>query len=143
MSLFDNLLIDKDFVAESLLSLIEEERDRIVYSNVMSEIDCDNRLRGFIIDLYKNASNSKDDLVLELTKLYDCMKSVKLAGDTFGKIEEEPDQPKENDKSVVTADTIINLVVDRLDSIVADLGSSGNHKAAYEVEKTIRNIRRS
>lgn len=150
MGVIDGLLVNKGFIIKSLLSLIEEERDRLVESGLIRKASCDNYLGNFIKKLSEDTTNvNTDEIISKLTNLYDSMQNVKLYGDKF--FEEESkintnstsispvNVPMVSEKTI--AANINTLVIDGLEKIAYSLGSVGNHVLAFEVEKVIKNIK--
>ena len=144
MGFIDGLLVDTDFVFGSLLALIDEERNRIVASGLLRQADCDHVLSTVINKLASEQFMPKDETMAKLVDLYESMKGVKLAGDTFQQQSPVPvtvDVPQtqvivEEDDTVQARQTI-----EQLEKVAYRLGSGGNHKAAYELDKVISQLK--
>lgn len=143
MSFFDGLLNNRDFVYDSLLSLIDEERSRIVEAGLIAPITCDRVLAGFLQKIASEQYMTKDEAISKLTDLYESMRSIRLAGDKFGE-ESAPAAPEvlEVEESVQVKSALEALEsIEQLERVAYKLGSCGNHKAAYEVEKVINQLK--
>lgn len=144
MGYIDGLLANKTFIVESLLSFIEEERHRIVGAGLVKQESCDRYLGSYLKKLASDASN--DEMISKLTALYESMQNVQLQGDRFfaeeAKIETPTTIQAPQEKEAETQTNKIEAFLeDRLEKIAYSLGSAGNHKLAFEVEKTIKNIK--
>lgn len=133
MRTVDGLFVDKDFIIDTFLSSIEEERQRIVSAGLMSQKECDRILHKF---LQKTAATNttKDEMISRLSQLYDSMRAIQLNGD---KIEEEQVHPEinESNKTAKCAE-----MIGELENMVFKFGSSGNHKIAQKIEEIIKMI---
>jgi hypothetical protein len=125
MGFIDGLISDKGFVLETLLSLVDEERTRIVSAGLLKQEDCD-RVLGRFLKAATIQGLTKDEVITKLTSLHESMKGICLAGDSFG----EDVIPTVNTQEVIA----------QLDDLVFKLGSCGKHKAAYELEQVIKSL---
>ena len=149
MSFFDGLLNNRDFVYDSLLSLIDEERNRIVTAGLINAETCDRALATFLQKIADEQYMTKDEAVSKLTDLYDSMHSIKLAGDRLTEDTTAPNatstpapefiEVEETDEQVKQAGALESI--EQLERVAYKLGSCGNHKAAYEVEKVINQLK--
>ena len=142
MGFVDGLFADKHFIVESLISFIDEERQRIVEAGVVKKESCDRYLGGFFKKLADTTNN--DEMISKLTSLYESMQNVKLQGDKFFEEESKTSQPNiiQEEPAQISQNKIADFLEQRLEKIAYSFGSSGNHRMAYEVEKTIQSIKR-
>jgi hypothetical protein len=145
MGFVNGLLANKPFIVESLLSFIDEERQRIVETGLIKQESCDQYLGCFLKKLAEVANN--DEMISKLTQLYESMQNVQLHGDRFFEEEARAEPPvippQVNDQAVKTKINKVEAFLEcQLEKLAYSLGSAGNHRLAYEVEKTIQSIKR-
>lgn len=143
MGLFDN----KQFVLDSFIELIKEEKQRIIQQKLASK-DQVNELVG---DVLQTLSKDPDLFLKELSDLHLSLKNIKLTGDlktaeivACGCSGEGECCKKESTASVECAcPTLTKIsaeVNNTLEQVSYELGSKGDHENARLVEKTANKI---
>jgi hypothetical protein len=129
MGIASNLMADKDFIVSTLLSMVEEERHRIVSGGLMKAADCDLSVNGYLQKVSISRNITKDQIIDHLTTLHESMKQVKFTGDKIAELRSTAELGKVSD------------IVDQLDDLAFKLGSTGHHKLAFDLETIIKNIK--
>ena len=166
MDLKNELLTNKDFISKTLKSLIEQEFARIVNAGLVSKDECFNFLdkvaakdndQNPLLRIYSAFSNIKlagdkleEDKFYDLTSIMGKLKTEKpekececVPGECVGSdcpCEENCDckNPK---RLLVVLKKMESLIGAELEKIAYRVGRTGDHKTAYKIEKTLREIR--
>jgi hypothetical protein len=146
MAFVNGLLANKPFIVESLLSFVDEERQRIVGAGLVNRESCDRYLGGVLKKLAE--IDSDDGMISKLTQLYESMQNVRLQGDRF--FEEEAKSEPPVVQPTIVQDKAAQIQVGKveafleceLEKVAYSLGCAGNHRLAFEVEKVIQSIKR-
>ncbi len=133
---------DDGLLFKSIASLISDEASRIVSLGLACHADMKNWLDHSIGDLNQH---DRDTALGELAETHKTLSAIWLPGDfekiaiveEEEKIEEVPEKTSET-KTIV--DNNMSIIRSGLTGIAYKLGSSGNHKAAYLIERALFDI---
>jgi hypothetical protein len=129
MGIASGLIADKDFIVTTLLSMVEEERHRIVSLGLMKSAECDMSVNDYLQKVSISRNVTKDQIIDRLTTLHESMKQVKFAGDHIAEVQSDVELGKTSD------------IIDQLDDLAFKFGSTGHHKLAFDLETIIKNIK--
>jgi len=148
MSIREELLGDRQFVVKSFLSLINDERDRIVSSKLLSKADCD----AFIEKGIQVANNYSDpNQMLEcVSVLLATLKGTKIPGDLLEaktaevvvpEVKAEEVKETQIEPVVDSQMELAEKVISKLESIAYFAGAHGDHETAFIIEQAAKNIK--
>lgn len=149
MSFICGLLANKNFIVESLLSFIEDERRRVIGAGLVKKESCDNYLKSALLKF--SELNSNDEMIAKLTALYDSMQNVRIQGDKF--FDEELKSQQTDKQSLVQQPAQPNSktakqILEGIEKLSYNFGCSGNHRVSLDLnmmtekykENEMRNI---
>ncbi len=156
-------IIDNEYLFKSLIEMVHDENNRIVSSGLASADDIKQLADSVSEGIIKNALSGEAAIALkDLIKLHKQLSRVKLPGDfvqisarlgdTFdvsinmsGEVKEDKAEIKEPELSDEDENKDFELIkietLAKLEKIAYDLGSKGNHTAAFLVERHINEIK--
>ena len=167
MDIKNELLGNEDFVAKTLKSLIEQEFRRVIDTGLISKAECyafiekhrnsnETRIQN-LLSAYTSLSNIKlagdkleEDKFYDLSSISDKLKSVEPKpeckcepGECVGSDCPCPENCvcKDSKKLMVDLKKLENLISVELEKIAYIVGRTGDHEAAYRVERTLREIK--
>lgn len=160
---------NNEYLFKSIMSMIKEEGDRIVSMGLVKKDVLRNKVDGKLADIVSEAGSNQKLMLERLSDLHSSLSEISLPGDfdEFGKasiteqlsdlVRSGPEQ--EDDvgqcKCAEPEDTTVNSDNDEdkakelemfatinstLESILYKLGKSGDHNAAYLVERAMHRI---
>jgi hypothetical protein len=151
-------IIDNKYLLKTLVELVRDENIRIVSAGLATANDI-KRLTDFASEIIVKEADGRPDMLLgTLAAYHRRLAAVKLPGDfkeitaeiglkdeTKDKLSELLDENKEDDKHEEESDKeyeiVVAEVVYQLEKIAYNLGSVGNHDAAYLVERCVNEIK--
>lgn len=151
---------DNEYILKSMLASVRDEGDRIVSLGLATHGDVKNLVGPALQTAIKQATNGIQDksvLMNTLTILHRDLSSVflpgdfeKVAGPEVDKLHQMLDLPIESEQEDVKPEVVPEgideeeadplEILSTLENIAYNLGKTGNHKAAYLVERRIRKI---
>lgn len=138
-----DFVLDDKYLLESLVALIRDEGNRIVASGLATAEEMNRAAEPILKSAVDNVGNGKAVLKVLSTFHHD-LSCIKLPGDfehirveAEPIVEEEPVVEPEPEKPEVSDESVVISV---LETMAYELGKTGNHDAAYVIERAMRDI---
>lgn len=148
MSIREELLGDRQFVIKSFMSLINDERDRIVSSKLLSKAECDAYIEKGIqtANQYSNPSHMLECVSVLLATLKNAqipgdLKEAKTAEVTVTETKVEEVKEVQAEPTIDPQMELAEKIINKLESIAYFAGTQGDHETAFVIEQTARNIK--
>ena len=152
-------IIDNEYLLKALAEMVRDENNRIISAGLATPEDI-GRLASYAAEIIAKETNRPNMLLDTLSVYHKILSAIKLPGD-FKEISTEVGSKEESKNKLdeVLEDVnkkedenkeegfseeyeiVVAEVINRLEKIAYNLGSRGNHDAAYMVERCVNEIK--